>query len=60
MNVIKTGLIMENSLNPPFKEKLNKEFVWQPINITLSIGHFLGGIVSYSLGEFLLNNDREN
>jgi NAD-dependent dihydropyrimidine dehydrogenase PreA subunit len=58
-NIIKTGLTIEKSLNPPFKEKLNKTLIWQPMNISLSIGHFLGGIISYSLGEFLLNNDRK-
>jgi ferredoxin len=57
--IIKTGLTIEKSLNPPFKEKLNKQLIWQPLIISLSIGHFLGGIISYSLGEFLLNNDRK-
>lgn len=58
-NVIKNGVVIElNDLGDQFREKLKKNLIWDSLLTYISLGQFLGGAISYSLSEFLTNEQR--
>ena len=58
-NMVFNGFVVEPSpFNSYFKEELKPTLLWNTTILILSLSLFIDMVVSYRVGEFLLNNDR--